>query len=116
MRLETDWRKELDKVKINDFVGGWFVGDFNPSLFKNQHVEVGVKFFKSGDLEKEHKQILATEITVLSEGRVRIGQAILNVGEILVIHPGEYADFEALSDGSLTCVKFPSIPSDKVLK
>ena len=106
----------MDKIKISDFVGGWFVGDFEPSLFKNQHVEVGVKFFQTGDTELSHKQILATEITVVSEGCVRIGDLILGVGEILVIPPGEYADFEALTDGSLTCVKFPSIPSDKVLE
>ena len=91
------------------------VGDFQPSLFKNQHLEVGVKFFKSGERELSHKQILATEITVISEGSVRIGDVVLLAGEMLIIHPGEYADFEALTDGSLTCVKFPSIPSDKVL-
>lgn len=106
----------MDKVNINEFVAGWFVGNFEPTLFKNQHLEVGVKFFRAGDTEPSHKQILATEITLISEGRVRIGNSVLHMGEILIIHPGEYADFEALTDGSLTCVKFPSIPSDKVLE
>lgn len=106
----------MDKLKLKDFFGGWFVGNFEPSLFSNKNLEVGVKFFRSGDIEVSHKQILATEITVISEGRVRIGDLTLGVGEILIIHPGEYADFEALTDGSLTCVKFPSIPSDKVLE
>jgi hypothetical protein len=40
----------------------------------------------------------------------------LSSGDILVIEPGQYADFEALTKGSLTCIKFPSIPSDKVLE
>jgi len=106
----------LDKLNLKDFVGGWFVGDFEPSLFKNQYVEVGVKFFKSGDVEPSHKQLIATEITVISEGSVRIGKLVLEKGDTLIIYPGEYADFEALTDGSLTCLKFPSIPSDKVLK
>ncbi len=106
----------MDKLNLKDFVGGWFVGDFEPSLFKNQCVEVGVKFFKSGDVEPSHKQLIATEITVISEGSVRIGKLVLKKGDTLIIYPGEYADFEALTDGSLTCLKFPSIPSDKVLK
>lgn len=114
--LGIEWRLILDKLNLNSFIGGWFVGDFEPSLFKNQHVEAGVKFFKSGDVEPLHKQILATEITVISEGSVRIGESVLQKGEVLIIYPGEYADFEALTDGSLTCLKFPSIPSDKVLK
>ena len=28
----------------------------------------------------------------------------------------EFADFEAFSSGSLVCVKFPSLPNDKVLE
>ena len=106
----------MDKRSTGDLIGGWFVGNFDPALFKNPHLEVGVKFFKAGETGLSHKQILATEITVISEGHVRIGDIVLQAGEMLIIHPGEYADFEALTDGSLTCVKFPSIPSDKVLE
>jgi len=106
----------LDKLNVNDFFGGWFIGDFDPAMFRNQHLEVGVKFFKAGDTEPSHKQILATEITVVNEGQIRVGRLLLQAGEIVVIYPGEYADFEALTNGSLTCVKFPSIPSDKVLE
>lgn len=106
----------MDKLSINDFFGGWFIGDFEPTMFRNQHLEVGVKFFKVGDKEPSHKQILSTEITVVNEGQIRVGRLFLHAGEIVVIYPGEYADFEALTNGSLTCVKFPSIPSDKVLE
>jgi hypothetical protein len=106
----------VDKLNLSEFIGGWFVGNFKPSMFINQHLEVGVKLFRSGDREPSHKQIHATEITVVSEGKVRIGNLILEKGDVLLIHPGEFADFEALTDGSLTCVKFPSIPSDKVLE
>jgi len=106
----------LDKLNVNDFFGGWFIGDFEPTMFRNQHLEVGVKFFKVGDIEPSHKQILATEITVVNEGQIRVGRLFVQAGEIVVIYPGEYADFEALTNGSLTCVKFPSIPSDKVLE
>lgn len=104
------------KDDISVYQGGWFIGDFTPSLFQNEHLEVAVKFFKKGDMERSHKQILATEITVVSYGTVRLGELVLGAGEILIIPPGKFADFEALTDGALTCVKFPSIPSDKVFE
>jgi hypothetical protein len=105
----------MNKFRIEEFTGGWLVGDFAPNLFRNVHVEVGVKFFVAGNTEATHAQILATEITVIHSGEVRIGDFILKSGEVLVIHPGEFADFEAFTSGSLTCIKFPSIPSDKIL-
>lgn len=103
------------KFALGEFKGGWFLGNFHPAIIQMSEVEVGVKYFRKGDKEPSHKQIVATEITIIHSGLVRIGEAILGEGEILVIPPGEFADFEALSDGSLTCLKFPSLPSDKVL-
>ena len=79
-------------------------------------MEVGVKKFRLGDVEHSHKQLIATEITIIVTGKVRIGKEIFIEGDVIVMPPGEFADFEALSDGSLTCIKFPSIPSDKVLE
>lgn len=101
---------------IVNFKGGWLVGNFLPSIYTSEDVEVGVKFFNAGDKEPSHKQIIATEITVVNEGKVRIANQCLSPGDILIIEPGQYADFEALTKGSLTCIKFPSLPSDKVLE
>jgi hypothetical protein len=104
----------LDKLRLETFIGGWVIGDFTPSIYQNRQVEVGVKFFRAGATEKTHAQIVSTEITIIHEGNVRIGSSILSSGDVFVIYPGEFADFEAISDGSLTCIKFPSIPSDKI--
>ena len=106
----------MDKLDIKSYVGGWVVGNFEPSIFRNSDIEVGIKFFKKGDREVSHAQNIATELTIISRGRVRIGNSFLSEGEILVIHPGEFADFEALTDGSLTCIKSPSLPTDKILE
>ena len=101
---------------LTDFPKGWIIGDFNPSLFLNKNVEVSVKYFKSGDLEPSHKQLIATEITVVVSGKIRMKDLILVEGQIATIPPGEFADFEALTACSLVCLKYPSIPSDKVLE
>lgn len=101
---------------LDDFHKGWFVGNFNPSLFSNDNFEVSVKYFKAGDLEPSHKQLVATEITVVVSGKIRMRDLILNEGQMVTIPPGEFADFEALTECSLVCLKYPSIPNDKVLE
>ena len=115
-RAKDLWGISMDKFSLQNFKGGWVIGNFSPSIFQHTYFEAGIKYFSQGDKEPSHAQKLATEVTIIHEGCVRIGDVILNSGEILVIYPGEFADFEAIAAGSLTCIKFPSIPSDKILK
>lgn len=105
----------MKSEKLSDFHLGWFVGNFEPSLLKNQHVEIAVKHFAKGETEPSHKQLVATELTVVVSGKIKMNDEFFSNGEIVIIPPGEYANFEALEDSSLVCVKFPSIPEDKVL-
>jgi len=101
--------------KLSEFTNGWFLGNFNPSLFKSEDFEVCVKHFKQGEVEVAHFQRIATEITVVLSGSVRMGQHILHVDDILTIYKDEVCDFEALTDCKVLGVKFPSLPNDKVL-
>jgi hypothetical protein len=105
----------MEKNRIEDYTGGWIIGNFLPVIQKSEELEIGIKFFRKNDIEPSHMQRTATEITVLHSGKARIGDVILIPGDILIIPPLESADFEALEDGSLTCIKFPSLPDDKVL-
>lgn len=105
----------MELHKLEDFVKGWVIGDFLPSLYVNQYVEVGIKFFKKGSVEEAHKQLIATEITVVIEGKVRLGSRICESGDIILIPPNEVVDFESLTESKLVCIKFPSIPIDKVI-
>ena len=91
------------------------MGNFNPTLHFTSDFEVGVKFFNAGDIEPAHKQILATEITIVIDGVIRLGQNTYTRGDIIEIPPQEVADFESLSPSSLVCIKFPSLPNDKVV-
>ena len=106
----------IDKFLLSDFKLGWVVGNFSPSLMKSEHIEVGIKYFKMGDVEPSHKQLIATELTVVVSGTVRLAEKEYNQGEIVRIDPGVFADFEALTDAALVCIKYPSLPNDKVLE
>lgn len=100
---------------LGDFIGGWFVGSFCPSILESNSVEVGVKYAARGSTEPEHFQVVATEITVVASGRCRLGSEILTTGMIAVMEPRESASFEALEDCILVVVKAPSAPADKVV-
>lgn len=100
---------------LSAFTGGWFLGDFEPSLHRQGNFEVCIKRYDQGVREPAHSQIRATEWTAIISGTCRIGQHLLGPDDILEIGPGEIADFEALTDVVLVAVKSPSVPDDKVL-
>jgi quercetin dioxygenase-like cupin family protein len=101
--------------RIEDFEKGWFVGNFSPSILNSRDFEIAVKWFKAGEKEPLHKQLVATEITVVIEGEIRLGEKNFVKGDLITIPPGEFAAFESITDSALVCVKTPSLPDDKVL-
>jgi mannose-6-phosphate isomerase-like protein (cupin superfamily) len=106
----------MNKYRIENFTKGWFIGDFLPTIFKSKDFEVAVKSFNPGDKEATHMQSISTEITVVIDGRVKLNSNLFTSGDIIVIPPGEFADFESVTASKLVCVKFPSIPNDKIIK
>ena len=41
-------------ANLNDMIKGWFVGNFEPSLYKTNDCEAAVKKYKKGDKEQKH--------------------------------------------------------------
>lgn len=106
--------KSVIVMRLSDFVGGWFLGDFVPSVDRNEHVEICLKRYPKGQREPVHFQRLASEYTVIVSGYARMGDTVVGPDDIVCIPPGEACDFEALDDVTLIAVKTPSLPRDKV--
>lgn len=95
---------------------GWFIGNFSPSLFKTNDVEVAVKSYNKGDKEQSHYHKIATEYTVIITGRVKMNNIEYVAGDIIVMEPGEVTDFECLEDNTTNVVvKLPGANNDKYL-
>lgn len=106
----------MKTAKLEDMVKGWFVGNFEPTLLKTNDVEVAVKSYKKGDYEDRHYHKIATEITVIVSGRVKMNGVEYTKGDIVVIEPMESTDFECLEDGTQNVVvKYPGVNNDKHL-
>jgi quercetin dioxygenase-like cupin family protein len=101
--------------KLKDMFRGWIVGNFEPSIYKTDDVEVAVKNYKAGDKEEKHYHKIATEITIISDGKVRMNGTIYGSGDIVTIEPGEATDFEVLEDTITTVVKLPCVKDDKYI-
>ena len=93
--------------------GGWFAGDFSPSVLRSREFEAACKFYKKGTAESAHVHKIATEITLIARGRARMNGVEHTTGDIVVLDPGEASDFHALEDTITMVIKSPSVIGDK---
>ncbi len=101
--------------KLNEMTRGWFVGDFTPSLYQTQDVEVAIQHFAAGTVEAEHYHAIATEITVIVSGEAEMQGRRVKAGDIVVIEPKEITGFTAITDVTTAVVKLPGAKNDKYL-
>lgn len=101
--------------KISDFIGGWFIGNFEPSVYKNENFEAGYKVHPKGDIWPKHYHKDSLEINYLIRGKMVIQGREINSGEVFILNPGEIADPEFLEECEVFIIKTPSIPGDKFL-
>ena len=95
--------------------GGWFVGDFEPTIINSKDFEVGVKRYDSGVYEISHHHKVATEITIIVEGEVEMNGIKYVKDDIIKINPNESTDFKCLTDVITVVVKTPSVKDDKYI-
>ena len=103
----------MEVYPLDHFTKGWFVGKFEPTLISTDDVEVAVKHYRAGDAEARHHHRIATEITAIVSGTVRMNGREFKAGDVIKIAPGESADFAALTDAVTAVVKHPGASSDK---
>jgi hypothetical protein len=108
--------------KIDEMFRGWFIGDFEPSVYKTKDFEVGYLLHKKGEYWKAHYHAIGTEVNYLIRGKMilknvnyenKIQDVELNAGDLFMLYPHEIADPIFLEDCEFIVVKFPSLPGDK---
>jgi quercetin dioxygenase-like cupin family protein len=98
---------------INDYVRGWFIGDFEPTVLRTKDFEVGVLTHLKGETWPAHYHKDSVEYNVLVKGCMVIQGKKINSGDMFIFEKGEIADPVFLEDCTVVCVKVPSIPTDK---
>jgi len=100
---------------LQDMTKGWFIGNFTPTVLSTSQIEVAIKKYKLGEYEALHHHKVATEITVIVDGTVRMNNEIFGAGSILVIEPNHATDFLALTEVTTAVVKYPCVSDDKYM-
>ena len=104
----------LRKHRLVSFKGGWFLGNFQPSLQRTQRCEVGYKVHAQGDVWPAHYQKTAWEYNLLVYGHLQIGRQHFYGGDLFVVPPTRVVKPLFHSRCEVVVVKIPSIPGDKV--
>lgn len=105
----------MKRVKLADMHRGWFIGDFEPTLARTTGCEVAVKYYSAGDAEKKHYHKIATEYTVVVEGKIQMFDVMYHKGDIIICEPNDCTDFKAITDAVTTVVKIPAVKGDKYI-
>lgn len=103
----------MDVTHISKFTGGWFIGDFEPSLLKGAGFEASLKLHKKGENWPIHFHKTATEYNVVAVGRMTIQGIQMEAGSVFVLHPFEVADPIFHEDTVIVCIKHPGATNDK---
>jgi quercetin dioxygenase-like cupin family protein len=101
--------------EIKNFIGGWFIGNFSPSLHQTQDFEVAYHSYHQGQIWPDHFHKIAREIVYVISGTMKINGTTVTKGNLFILEPNEISRSEYLTDCELLIVKTPSVPGDKYL-
>jgi hypothetical protein len=101
--------------KWEAFSGGWFIGNFEPTIVPSNDVEICIKRYNAGDRDQRHLHKVADEITMIIEGTVEMNNKKFTKNDIIWIEKGEASEFVALTDVVLCAVKLPCVKGDKYI-
>lgn len=104
---------ELEKYNLDDMFKGWFIGNFEPSLYITNDFEVGVKKYNAGDYENPHFHKIATEFTIIISGKVEMNGVVYKENDIIKIVPNVVSNFKAITNVITVVVKLPGANDDK---
>jgi len=100
---------------METMMGGWFIGNFEPSAYKTDQFEVCYKHHLKGEKWDTHYHKEGTEINYLVNGKMIIQNKELNTGDIFILKPYEIADPIFIEDCTVLIVKTPSVSGDKYI-
>lgn len=105
----------MKHARLENMVRGWFVGGFSPTAHITTSCEIALKKYKRGEREDAHFHKVATEITLVVSGQIKMAGQEWGEGDIVVLEPGEASEFEALTDTVSVVVKVPGALNDKFM-
>lgn len=101
--------------KIEDTIGGWYVGNFDNAVYKTKGLEASYKIHLAGEKWDWHYHEHLDEINLLISGSMTIQGQLIIPGTIFILEPMEIADPVFHEDCHVICIKVPNLTNDKVV-
>jgi quercetin dioxygenase-like cupin family protein len=98
---------------IKNMKGGWFIGNFEPSVLNTDKFEVGYHRHKKGDPTNDHYHKESNEINLIIKGKMVVNGRELSTGDIFIFEPYVVSEAEFIEDTDLIVVRDSSNPTDK---
>lgn len=102
-------------INTNDYIRGWLIGNFIPSIEKTIDYEVGYLQHSKSSFWNFHFHKISTEINILVKGKMIINNIIYEKDDIFIINNNVISCPIFIDDCELICIKIPSVPNDKYL-
>lgn len=102
----------MKTYKLTNFTKGWVVGNFEPSLLK-ENFEVGIHTHTKGEYHQDHFHKKCTEINIMVKGEILINGQKFIKDDIFVFAPYEISQVKYLTDVELVVIRNISDPNDK---
>lgn len=100
---------------IDDYIRGWLIGDFIPSIVRTSAYEVGISRHKKGEHWGFHYHHELDEYNILLSGKMYINNRLLESGDYFMIPKDIIACPKFVEDCTIVCLKSPSKPKDKII-
>lgn len=98
---------------FNKMKGGWYIGNFFPTVLKTSKFEVSYKVHKKNEKWPFHYHKKAIEINLIVKGKMKIRNKILKKDDIFILNKREVADPKFILSTHIVCVKVPAPKNDK---
>lgn len=102
----------MKKYNVDEMQGGYFIGNFEPSVFKTDKVEIAEKKFYKGDFETGYYRKIDKEIVYIVKGKLENNGNVYTDGDILLFEPGEIISWFVLEDSKVIVMRFPGTKKD----
>lgn len=105
----------VKKKSLDEMYRGWFIGNFEPSIYKTKDFEVGYLLHKKGERWDIHFHEHMKEVNLLVKGKMILNNKEISENDIFVIDKNVIAAPIFLEDCYILCIKIPSVVGDKVI-
>lgn len=102
----------MEKINMKKMKRGYFIGDFEPSAFRTNQVEICYKGASKYTLDAGYYRKIDVQFIFLNRGTAEINGKKFKKFDLIKFEPGEVINIFALTNIEMTIIRFPGTKGD----